>query len=271
MSLRRNRRSNMPFSLFAFQDIITSVTGVMIMVTLLLAVELVNRVATSPAVQTTVQSDHLRDSVEAMREQVVAMENRLRSVGDTFDDLPAVDAVTLASHLQELNQRVTDAGQRVVASRSALRDRLAAVQTLRRQEQEAMQVESDQVQQMQQEIREMEQAMAVVESSDRILFRSGVKDKETWIVEVTAETLRVAQIGKRRAPESFQELASFERWLEKRDRDRDALYLIVKPPRASERFDSVQSLVLSRQFDVGYTLVGPAQRVLDEEVGAGEP
>ena len=55
MSRRRRNHTTAAFSLFAFQDIITSVTGVMIMITLLLAVELVNRVEQSPAVQTTVQ------------------------------------------------------------------------------------------------------------------------------------------------------------------------------------------------------------------------
>jgi len=39
---RRSRR-NSPFSLFAFQDIITSVTGIMILVTMMLALELIKR------------------------------------------------------------------------------------------------------------------------------------------------------------------------------------------------------------------------------------
>jgi hypothetical protein len=271
MSLRRRRKSQVPFSLFAFQDIITSVTGVMIMVTLLLAVELVNRVANSPAEQTIVQSENLRDSVEVMRVQVAEMENRLRSVGDVFDDLPAVDTATLRSHLQDLNQRTAEASQRVLVNRTSLKDRLAALKTLRQQEQEALQVEADQIQQMQREVKEMEQSMAVVDSSDRMLFRSGVKDKETWIVEITARKLRVAQIGVRRPPESFAELTGFERWLRTRDRDRDALYLIVKPPQASDQFEAARSAVLSQKFEVGYTLVGAHQRVLDEKVGAGDP
>ena len=51
MSRRRSARQS-AFSLFSFQDIITSVTGIMVLITLLLAVELINRTEASPPMQT---------------------------------------------------------------------------------------------------------------------------------------------------------------------------------------------------------------------------
>ena len=46
--MRTRGSSSSPFSLFAFQDIITSVIAIVILVTMILALEIVNRVTQAP-------------------------------------------------------------------------------------------------------------------------------------------------------------------------------------------------------------------------------
>ena len=61
---RRRVVASTAFSLFSFQDIITSVTGIMVLVTLMLALELITRVQTSAPAQTAVQTKRVEVTVE---------------------------------------------------------------------------------------------------------------------------------------------------------------------------------------------------------------
>ena len=60
----RRRKKQVTFSLFAFQDIITSVTGIMILATLMLAVEFIQRIDGAPPRQTEKIAARLRQSLE---------------------------------------------------------------------------------------------------------------------------------------------------------------------------------------------------------------
>ena len=63
--MSRRRRRSAPFSLFAFQDIITSVTGIMLVITMLLALELLERTDVAPPQATAAISKDLERSNES--------------------------------------------------------------------------------------------------------------------------------------------------------------------------------------------------------------
>ena len=71
----RRRRRESGFSLFAFQDIITSVTGIMILVTLVLAIELIERTESSPKVMTAQTTDQLKSQIVANEKEIQSLES----------------------------------------------------------------------------------------------------------------------------------------------------------------------------------------------------
>lgn len=66
-----------PISLFSFQDIITSVAGIIIFLTLMMAVELVQHANDSPPVQTSKLNTELSETVSAQLEEIKRLEDRL--------------------------------------------------------------------------------------------------------------------------------------------------------------------------------------------------
>ena len=62
------KRKGAPFSLFAFQDAITSVCGVVVLITLMLALELTRRVADD----TPEQNDPVAAQVKELRAKIAA-------------------------------------------------------------------------------------------------------------------------------------------------------------------------------------------------------
>ena len=55
--MSRRRSSSQPFSLFAFQDIIMAITAIVILVTMIMTIELVNRANQLPKDASTVDQD----------------------------------------------------------------------------------------------------------------------------------------------------------------------------------------------------------------------
>jgi len=61
------KKGGSPFSLFSFQDIITCVSGIIILITLILAVELTQRKQAKPAVETAQLAEDIRRAIEDTR------------------------------------------------------------------------------------------------------------------------------------------------------------------------------------------------------------
>ena len=86
------RKSNLKISLFSFQDIITSVTGVMILLTLLMALELVEKIETSPPVLTENLTVELKNQLEKINQDVIQLS---KSVNEARDQTVAFTNTTL--------------------------------------------------------------------------------------------------------------------------------------------------------------------------------
>ena len=78
----RRRDQTAPMSLFSFQDIITSVTGIIITVTLVLALELVQSLAERQSTETPAVARQVRTALEEARQQVEALRSQVRNEGD---------------------------------------------------------------------------------------------------------------------------------------------------------------------------------------------
>ena len=79
--MSRRKVNSVPFSLFAFQDIITSVTGIILLITMMMAVELVQnmqRAASAPQEQKSPAIEGtLRGAIEDNTQEIVRLERLL--------------------------------------------------------------------------------------------------------------------------------------------------------------------------------------------------
>src|SRR5689334_22415324 len=110
--MRRGRGGN-PFSLFAFQDIITSVSGIFIVIVLLLSLELIQR----PAHSSPAASSPINELTEAIRKAEAELQ-QLKRTATANHDL----AVDLAKHTPEsLREKIVELKSLIERRESELR------------------------------------------------------------------------------------------------------------------------------------------------------
>lgn len=100
------RKSAIPrFSLFSFQDIITCTTGIMLMITLVMALRLVESSASAPPAQTKKLVEQLESELESIADQVGMLEDQFQQQKDILDSGALVDVSTLQNQQTDLEDR----------------------------------------------------------------------------------------------------------------------------------------------------------------------
>ncbi len=258
----RNKRAKL--SLFSFQDIITTVTGVMILVTLLTALQLVR-----PAGQ----------AAPAKGEAPGDLRQRLARLQAVNDDL--------AEQLEMLRaraRRAAAASPETVGQLEQQRDRLLAqAQTLRqwhaqqapRVQQAIAQSKAEQTRR-EQELAALEVELAKVQrdlrraaSGQHRLYRFRPSGARTWwIADVGPRSWRLWELDRQgrptgrgqefAQPRAAARLGAFQTWLGDRSRQQEAIFLLVRPS-AVEDFERLGDMLRERGFALGFDLLDERQ------------
>lgn len=266
----RRKSGSAAFSLFAFQDIITSVTGIMVLITLILALELMNRTEQSPPVQTAQHAREVQSTIAELEAEIKKLESRMTSSGTAIADLPSTDPTTLreqARKVEEDSERLQRDVENKQQKLTKARQKLTSTQSQDVNEKDGEQQELDA---LAKKIDQLTEKLQDAQDEDRMFFSEGIKDKTTYLVEITERQISAAQIGVKMKPKFFSSVSEFKRWLTGLSPQTDALYLVVKP-RGAENFGQIQAAIKPTGIQYGYTLGSSAQKFIDPTVGAGQP
>ena len=102
--MTRRRKTQTPFSLFAFQDIITSITGIMILITLLIALELVHSRENSPQHQTPQLNTTIQKQLQETNAAITQLNEQLRQQSRKLNRDAVLSPETLKSRLQAIKE-----------------------------------------------------------------------------------------------------------------------------------------------------------------------
>ena len=265
--MSRRRTGNAAFSLFAFQDIITSVTGIMILITLILAIELMNRVEGTPQAQTKIQHQNIQKVNEELQKLIAAARANLDAQTNDLKGLPAYDIATLKKMLEQSRSnrqhhaRETQRQQNEFDKRQKQLTRMNADPKIKAARKKLSKLEKDNLKQ--------QRLLKELDSSDRVLFTTGVKDKTVWVVEIVGTRIRAAKIGVRMKPLVFSDQIAFCRWARQQNRSRTGFYMLVKPEGVQNYRDIRKNL--GSGFTIGFSLAASGQKLMDDRVGVGKP
>jgi len=265
--MSRRGRGAPAFSLFAFQDIITSVTGIMLLVTMLLALELLQRQESSPPLATADISRDLEQVVVAQSSEIEQIEARLSEQQAELADLAGYDpasAARQAAELAELNRRLEQELAELRREQVAAERRAGEV----RDEQRRTAPDARSIEEMQQEIRRQREQLARLKAQQRVLFNPTAGDGKTpWLVEVAAAGLRVAETGRSAPPQTFADAGAFLAWA--RQQNPAALYFVVLvKPDGVQTYRILFSELRRLNFDLGFDLLTAGQTAIDANTGA---
>lgn len=261
--MARRRRKSSPFSLFAFQDIITAVTGVMILVTMLLTLELLQRKEQSPAAKTAQTIEQVVAVTAQLEAEIAEIERAMAAQSD----LIKYDQAALRRRIAELAQ------QRAVLERDV--DRLRVEQEDARQRQASIQLAAEQQEAtpellaaLQNEITSVREHLERLRRSNRMIFNPVACDqKQPWLVELETGTIQVAKVGEIGPPRSFQSVDAFLKWSAGRNAHREYFVLLVKPDTIGQ-FDLARETLSEKGFDVGFDVLAADQTAIDPQTGA---
>ena len=122
---------------------------------------------------------------------------------------------------------------------------------------------------MQEQNQSLKERLEKLKKENRVIFNpAGGSSKTPWLVELTINSISVAEMGKTQVPFQFSELNEFEDWLTGRNPGTQYFVLLIKPD-GIKQFHSILPLLKEKNYDVGFDLLSANQSSIDPQTGAG--
>jgi hypothetical protein len=287
MSCRR--RAGAAFSLFSFQDIITSVTAILILMVLILALELLTRRQEAAAADPTVSRACLQQAAAALEALIVKLaavmppddprplarrtrselERDVRIVEDQARQA-AADAETARAVEGRARAMAAAAVARLETAREVREDVDRMMEEAARVAEEATSLALDNEKEAERLARKREELVEQPSPGAELVFNAPKdSDNQAWIVEVSSDGLTVVKLGtnqRRQLGAAFNAGSAVAAWLAELDPGRDHLLILVRPSGVDRVLD-VRDVVDDAAVRYGVDLIGEDQVVRD---GAGE-
>jgi hypothetical protein len=279
------RKQAAAFSLFSFQDIITSVTAILILVMLLLSIELVSRrrqqAATDPDTtrrQMEATVARLESLTAGLREEVMARRAKrpVRSREAAQRELARVREefeATRRRHDETLETHVTVTKLRKDAE--AVADaRAGDVEKLDQLERQA-EVDRQQADRVEDSNRKEKDRQAKRKSEIADTPRSGTElvynpqadsNRRAWLVELSAAGITAVLLGgdrKEKLGADVSDGSTAARWIDELTPDGDYCLLLLRPSTPSSLEEEVSVRLRDKGIRYGVDLIGEEQAVRD--------
>lgn len=265
------RTSQAPFSLFSFQDIITSVTGIVVLMLLVMALELASRKLQDPVVQQTLTREATHESLEQLESRIAALSKALEA--NQWDEL----ASRPASEFQRDLERLEREKPLLEADQKRAEQRLAELTRQLQRAEEAWQARSAEQQELsklEQQASELAQETDKLQSSSALVYRRGPHDgRQPWVVQCDAPIVLAAPLGPSSKPIRFEGSTVLSRvrqvvaWAKLLPPSKTYLVLMVRP-RGVLMAALLEEELRKNQIAMGIDLIDQEQVAVDPELGA---
>ncbi len=264
----RRRIGTPVFSLFSFQDIITSVTGIMILITLLMTLELIQRTMQSPQNRTAEVVASLDQQIAETREAIEVLRERIREQQkeQTPDMFLSVD--TLQDRLNDIEDRTSRADRDAIR---LARQRQTTTSELSRQQQEqsSRTDEARQLAELQKKLKEKQQQLQKLSTGNRVVYNPARGTSKTqWLVELRESEIVAARLGVSQAPHQFADVPGFRTWLSQLGSAGHYCMVLIRPS-AVDRCEEVLQALDEVRIQYGYDAIDDSTTVIDPQTGAG--
>ena len=238
-------------SLFSFQDIITSITGIMILVVMMLVLEVINRDSAKPPAPR-VQSSEIPD----LEQQIAPLEAERETLSTSIERQEAVIAGLLPDNAQQLNRDIQWEEDKALNLNQKISELAAKLAKAKQQMGSTLTDTPEDAQELQQ----LKEQLARIQAENRVTFEFTASHKTPVLVQCSRTGVQVMVMGGKPTTHTFLSapgstpkgaVAKFEKWVEGLDKDMNAFVVLVKPS-AAPYATEVINLLRVKQFDVGY-------------------
>jgi uncharacterized phage infection (PIP) family protein YhgE len=288
--MARRKKPTTAFSLFAFQDIITATTGIMILLTLLLSLSLVVAETQSPAEETVDVIEELEQALSDVEAEVESLEGELDYLEQAAGRVAGFSQGSLEQELEKktrqvehlsketgrLAQKVGDAEKRNTSWDQRLSQQRQKRSELK-QDKNKLREEQRQLErrlaEVQKELKNLRQRLAETQTSSRMVFNPRAEDgRIAWLVEIHQDRILIARAGVKARPVVFtggsSQLSSrFSAWVaSERKKSKDFFVLFIAPD-GIKVFVEMEGQMRSSGFSYGTELIGANTTVVHPSTG----
>ncbi len=260
----RRKKNNNPFSLFAFQDIITSVSGIFIFLTLLLALELVNRVAKISQITITERPrqslEQLKSEITVLRSQIENVQKKIVGEIQAQEGILSLSETEITANTIQLNsdidtvQKETDA---LEVRHHSLEDQCKNLP----QKQEDLSRLQQEIKTLQEQNSDVREKLEQLEEGHLNIYTRSAKYKEKpWIIDISAKRIEIISLTKEeRVVLANKEM--FLEWTGQRNRQNDYFFLVFRPSASGFAIELQEQLKLAG-FKLGLELMGENEEIV---------
>ena len=263
------KKGGAPFSLFAFQDAITSVCGVVVLVTLMLALALTQRVVTESESSTVAKS-----KVDEVRAQVEKLQNDLEELNARVEETAAVDSAGIGKSVSEVKAQLANAKKRLDGAREEsarldqkleeLETRKASFADVEKRIEELKRLIEERLQEA------AEKAAEEFDSQESAVyaFSDDVRERP-WYVEISGSKLVVHGSANNSEDKTFESPFAFAKWAATRPSGSEYFVLIVRPSGA-RNFDFAVAELDGMRYRYGIDLINESRPLMFLDEGRGK-
>lgn len=270
------RRANGPaVSFFAFQDIITSVVGIFVLITIIMMIELVSKKVEGQSDGRRV-ADTLSASLKSLEIDLEEMRQRSEELSERSKKVAGVQRFNVKevrSDIEKRVQQVEEQSKRSDAVSQQIRKVVLSTEgELNQLNQQAVAADSkrDEHKKLLAKLQYLDTKLGNLTTDDPIVFRNaGLAGKTLVVADIQEKTFSVLDLARdsRRVYSGNDRLTKFGDWLEKQDLDKLHILLLVRPGAASS-FNAVQSKLEVEGASFGFDVVAAKRSIkLRSEVG----
>lgn len=278
------RRKALGIALFSFQDIVTAVTSILILVLLILTLEFLLRKYSEAAVDVAAARADLDNTVAMLERTATAVREQVQQarsstgINESEAELRR-HVVILEARLEEVDQRIVDAKHIRRAVRRQHAERARAFQAKRDEVKDIAAMERDLQVSLEQIVAMSERNAATLNEIEElrkkvpteavvgteIVFNKPVgSDKQPWIIEVASGRCTVLKLGEGtilRFDAGDDEVPpSLKAWLGTLDRGIDYVLMLIRPS-GEPRYRALRSLLESASIPFGLDVIGESQAI----------
>ena len=263
--MRRRSKNSTPMSLFSFQDIITAITGILILLALVLALSVI--IQGAPAVVEVIKADSsrvaYRDSLMAEVELLQNQSKELQEESSTWSSATPTELSNklsaTANAVDQLSDEIAKAKGKKQSVEDSLVDSKADTEAAKK---------LAQIQLLEKQIKKSSAELAALMSSNRVVYNFRNTTKTPWLVEISGGKILAAKVGTTGVPRSFDSVTRFNQFANGRPSSEQYFVLVVKPS-GSEDSNLIRTYLSSENMDIGIELIGEDQVAIDPLKGAG--
>lgn len=273
--MSRRKAQGPSVSFFAFQDIITSVVGIFVLITLIMMVDLVTKTSSSAKVREAFE-DIYTAAIDDLQEQLAKLETRSAQLDVAATKLGNVQvfnkeeiAKELEASIQSLNQQVERVErrnqeiQRVIEGQDKVKSELQI-------EVEKRSPDREELERLLKQLEKLDSKIQSLQTDEPLVFKSqDLQGRTIVIIEVHANKLVLLDLAK----DSRSEISGgaldgkFRSWLSSRNVGSIHCFVLIRPY-AAGTFGSVRAVLDATGASYGYDLIDKKRSVkLRSEVG----